>query len=149
MRKGTREAVAAWREAEAKLSQIYETNGREAHDAILAAGGWVTSSPDTNGFCHDYWIQRADQWPTTGLSRSGDRYGGTGPHADKVAPYHPEVGDRIRVLDKEHREAAFAMYAAQAKVAELYVDVLGNELVEERTIMTILAKVVRAMVEAE
>ena len=147
MRKGTRETIAAWREAEANCNRIYETNGREANDAIVAVGGWVTSSPDANGYCQDYWIQD-NVWPTTGLTRSGRRNGGTGPHADKIAPYCPDIGNRVRILETEHHNAAFIVHAMQMKVAELYLDILGNESVENETAM-LLAKIVRAMVEAE
>jgi hypothetical protein len=142
MRKGTREAVIAWREAEAKSARVYETNGQEAHAAIVSAGGWVTTSPDAKGLCQDYQTIGEYLWPGTGVSRSGKRNG------DKVAPYRPEIGDRVRTLDKEQREAYFASKNAQAKVAELYADVLGDAPADERT-LEILARVVRAMVEAE
>jgi hypothetical protein len=72
--------------------------------------------------------------------------------AELAMPHYPEVGDRIRALEKEHREAVFAMQATKAKVVDLYVDVLDSSTIMfDRSVRAteLLALVVRAIVEAE
>lgn len=150
MRKGTREAVAAWNEAETKAASIYKTCGREARDAILAAGGWVTSSPSDKGFCHVFEINGDRLWPDSGVCRTGERNGGVGPHADKVAPHCHEVGDLVLKLETEHRKAIFATHAARAKVYDLYADIIEKVVDNGSAVAAeILTTLVRTMIEAE
>jgi hypothetical protein len=149
MRKGTREAVIAWREAETKVNRIYEINGQQAHDAVVAAGGWITSSPSEKGFCHVFEARDECLWPDSGVSRSGEHNRGVGPHANKVSPHCPEIGDRIRKLEKEHREAIFAMQAAQTKVSDLYMDIIDDPNVRSGGASELLTALVRAMVETK
>jgi hypothetical protein len=125
-RGGLRGAVLAWDEAE-KLSVFAWGKTRDAINQELdAVGGYATTSATTskggNSFCRSF--HRMGDGYGGAVEREGERYGGTGPHADTVAPHHPDVGDRCHAYDLAQRELDLKTIAARENVERIAVALL-------------------------
>ena len=93
-----RELVAAWEAQGRRCSQAFDVALAGINRELDAVGGYATTSPsyknkdgvayaDGSGLCLSYY--RQDDSFGGGFERAGERHGGTGPHADKVAPHPP------------------------------------------------------------
>jgi hypothetical protein len=118
---GLRELVAAWQERAAECDRAYRLALDSINRELDAVGGYATTGPDENGLCLSF--HRANDSFGSGIARAGERHGGTGPSADAVAPYHPEVGDRCLELEQVWRghalRSAEAVHAVRAYVTEI------------------------------
>jgi len=116
-----RDAVLAWCVAEQKEAAIYKETRDAINRELDAVGGYATTSPK-RGLCRSFY--RMEDGFGGGVDREGEQYGGTGPHANTVAPHHPEVGDRCFALESAHRTIALEASAARKKVEEIAVELL-------------------------
>jgi len=120
-----RELVDAWQRQVDRRKAAFA----EAVDAInrelATVGGYATTSPDEKGYCRSY--LQSDDGFGGGVERVGERFGGRGPHADVVAPHHPEVGNRCFELEQAWRREAVALSVARTMVRDCIKKLGGSE----------------------
>ncbi len=119
-----RAAVEAWIAAEARAQSAFEENRDAINRLLEGVGGYATTSPDEHGFCKSYF--RQDDSFGGGVEKAGARFGGTGRHADTIAPHHADIGDRCFQRELEWRERALSCTNAQRRVEELAILALGG-----------------------
>ena len=111
-----RDLVAAWEAQGARCSQAFDTALGGINRELDAVGGYVTTSPDKDGYCQDY-TRQADTFGG-GVTKVGKD--ACHPHEGKVTPYLTEVGDRCFALEQAWRKEAMA-YTVASEAIQQYV----------------------------
>lgn len=106
-------AIAVWRERHAICAEKFNVYVTGARTLIEGTGGtYVTSSPDEKGYCQDYELNEGVEYLLEGVT-SG-------------IPQHPDIGNRIRVLELAYLETAYAMNDARKHVVGLVRAAAGD-----------------------
>lgn len=124
--KSLRDLVIAWQAQSAACSAAFDVALAGINAELDSVGGYATTSPDASGYCQTF-IRASDSFGG-GVEYVGRQYGGAGPHASKVAPHRPEVGDRCAALEREWRAEAYALTGARDAVRERIARATGSSV---------------------
>lgn len=113
--------VEEWQAAAEVCKAAFDKFVGAARRELAAVGGYATTRANENGVARDY--QLHEGLPCGGVTRDPER--------------HPEVGELLLQLERDHREAAGSMFEAIAAVRE-YVSARGGGQEPEHVALALL-----------
>lgn len=125
--KTLRGLVEAWIAADEHAAREWMKVSQAINADLLRVGGYATTSSN-RGFCKSFYAATNGIGWAGSVEREGEKYGGTGPNAETVAPHHPEVGDRCFALEMASQKHTLAAFAAKELVEERILEALFQKM---------------------
>lgn len=137
-----RKAIAEWEARNIECKATYATVNEFICKELDAVGGFVTTTPDKNGFC--YTFSRSVYHPgwTGGAAQSGTFR--AIPFKVFSIPCHEQAGNRCHELETRWRDTA-----TRVKAAQDYAEAIAQSLIDEQVGIDSLATAVLALVRDE